>query len=111
MEKNIYFFYTGDEVVSKFTIMSIVDFSSDFTFNYPTVRSVNRYLEYGCVCIFLCIFLQRRPKFGMNIKPNLYNVSQEGASHRDELGYLFHRLNKYDELTNEVQAMIDSITT
>lgn len=47
----------------------------------------------------------------MNIKPNLYNVSQEGASHRDELGYLFHRLNKNDELTNEVQAMIDSITT
>ncbi|XP_050360135.1 cholinesterase 2-like [Nymphalis io] len=108
MEDIVRHFYIGDEEVSDEVKGSITDFSSDFRFTYPVQRSLKKFLENGAKDIFQYVFSYSG---GRNFAKTIENVTGDGASHADEIGYLFDL--SYDKATpsEDDQRIIDQMTT
>lgn len=84
-----------------------MEFESDWLFNFPMQWSVANLLEKGAQEVYQYMFSYSG---GRNFLKNRNNVTEEGASHADELGYLFD-LSFYTTQSSEDQRMVDQITT
>ncbi|XP_023938942.1 juvenile hormone esterase [Bicyclus anynana] len=107
MEDIVRRFYIGDEEVTELLRWKIMEFESDWFFNYPMQWAVTNYLEKGVQEVYQYMFSYSG---GRNFFKNRNNVTEVGAAHADELGYLFD-LSFYKSHSDEDQRMIDQITT
>ena len=107
MEKYLRHFYIGDEKISKEVKQGLIKFHSDFFFNYPAVRTIEKYLESGARHIYHYVFAYDGNR---NYAKHRDNVTAPGASHEDELGYLFE-ISYMENPTPEDQLIIDRMTT
>ncbi|CAH1637899.1 unnamed protein product [Spodoptera littoralis] len=101
-------FYIGDEQLNENVANEITDFASDFLFNHPTQRIADRLLDIGARTIYRYVFSYSG---GRNLLKILYNLNTTGATHADELGYLFDHEILSKDIAPEDQLMIDRITT
>ncbi|KAJ8723701.1 hypothetical protein PYW07_007681 [Mythimna separata] len=101
-------FYIGDENASENLKDDITDFASDFLFNHPTQRMAERFLDIGAKTVYRYIFSYSGGRNYLKISRNLTST---GATHADELGYLFESDILSEDITPEDQLMIDRITT
>ncbi|CAB3258060.1 unnamed protein product [Arctia plantaginis] len=85
----------------------VVDFGCDFIFNYPLERSV-RHLMRSNATIYRYLFSYNG---GRNFIKFRDGIDAEGATHGDELGYLFDPDLFGDAITARDQSVIDTITT
>ncbi|XP_068627366.1 bile salt-activated lipase-like [Battus philenor] len=104
MEKLVRQFYIGDEGITENVKYKLVDFESDFLFNYPVYRSMQKYINKEKVYHYIFSY-----SGGRNFLKSRTNVTEGGAVHADELGYLFD-VSFLAEPTREDQLMIDRIT-
>ncbi|KOB73567.1 Uncharacterized protein OBRU01_10551 [Operophtera brumata] len=101
-------FYIGDERIGEDTVWSVIDFISDYKFNYGTVRSIQKYIENGAENIFNYMFSYDGAR---NFVKDALNLTGSGAAHANEIGYLFDISYMKNKPTPEGQTVIDSITT
>ncbi|XP_026747790.1 bile salt-activated lipase-like [Trichoplusia ni] len=100
-------FYIGDEKPGEHLQDDILDYGSDFVFVHPTERSIDRYLDAGAnVYRFMFTY-----EGGRNRNKDRMNLTSSGASHGDDLGYLFD-MDTYEgqEISEEDQQVIDVMT-
>nr|WOZ07768.1 carboxylesterase CarE4 [Agrotis ipsilon] len=107
MEEFVRHYYIGDKKISEEVKQGIAKFSSDFFFNYPAVRTVQKYLDSGARNIYHYVFAYDGDR---NFVKRRDNVSAPGASHADEIGYLFD-ISYMDKPTPEDQLIVDRMTT
>ncbi|XP_045782975.1 cholinesterase-like [Maniola jurtina] len=108
MEDIVRRFYIGDEEVTEAVRWNLMEFESDWFFNYPAQRSIDNYLEKGASDIFYYVFSYSG---GRNRAKSRFNVTAEGASHGDELGYQFDMALYKETPSAEDQRIIDQVTT
>lgn len=108
METLVRHFYLGDEKISEDVKLAIIDMVSDFCFNHPIQRTIAKYLENGANNIYHYVFSYNG---GRNSMSGTSNRTIEGASHGDELGYLFDLSQLQEAPTPEDQLVIDGMTT
>ncbi|CAB3256517.1 unnamed protein product [Arctia plantaginis] len=108
METYIRHFYIGDEAFSAEVEQDLTIFASDFNFNYPAVRTINKYVNSGATNVYYYVFSYDgdRPFFKI-----LNNITSPGAGHADEIGYLFDVSFMDQKPSDEDQLIIDRITT
>ncbi|CAB3256096.1 unnamed protein product [Arctia plantaginis] len=107
MEDIVRNFYFGDEPMSAAVKRNIIDFDSDFMFISPAYRSISKYLDYGVGNIFFYVFSYSGER---NYFKDFFNYT--GATHSDELGYLFDISYMKDKpVTPEDQVIINQMTT
>ncbi|CAK1592680.1 unnamed protein product [Parnassius mnemosyne] len=106
-EKLVRQFYIGDENISEDVKWKLMDFESDFSFNYPTHRNLQKYLENGGT-VYHYIFSYSG---GRNYNKIRLNITEDGAAHVDETGYLFDVSILPESISEEDQLFIDRITT
>lgn len=100
-------FYVGDEVLSAKLKRELMEFESDFVFNHPAHRSaLKHFTNGGKVYHYLFSYSGDR-----NYAKFTNNVTEEGAAHADEIGYLFDVSEFPGEPSDDDQLMIDRITT
>ncbi|XP_050676786.1 bile salt-activated lipase-like [Leptidea sinapis] len=100
-------FYIGDEEITESVRWEIINYHSDFTFAYPVHRSVNKFLNNGQI-VYHFIFSYSG---GRNFIKVRQNVTEGGAAHTDDLGYLFDMelFDSNPEGTDKI--MVDRMTT
>ncbi|CAB3256097.1 unnamed protein product [Arctia plantaginis] len=107
MEDTIRHFYFGDDPMSGAVKRNVIDFDSDFTFVYPTYRSISKYLDYEAGNIYFYVFSYSGER---NYFKDFFNYT--GATHSDELGYLFDISYMKDKpVTPEDEIIINQMTT
>ncbi|XP_061706215.1 cholinesterase 2-like [Cydia pomonella] len=85
-EKLVRYFYIGSEDM-KTTVNAMIEFDSDFTFVYPSLRHSRYYTQVNSAPVFLYMFDYAGQR---NYMKNRMNLTMEpGAMHADEIGYLF----------------------
>ncbi|KAJ0179123.1 hypothetical protein K1T71_004835 [Dendrolimus kikuchii] len=88
MKEIIQHFYFGGEDITQNLEWSVVDFDSDFTYIHPIQRTLKNYLENNAGNTFYYMFSYAGER--NYYKKFIFNfTSLPGASHADELGYLF----------------------
>ncbi|XP_026747785.1 acetylcholinesterase-like [Trichoplusia ni] len=98
----------GNEIVKNFYLQNgVVDFSSDYIFNYPSERSVRYYLRNNAV-VYRYIF---NYDGGRNYMKVMKNITIRGTTHADELGYLFDMSMFDTNISDADQLMIDRMTS
>ncbi|XP_041983339.1 bile salt-activated lipase-like [Aricia agestis] len=106
MEELVRHFYLGDKEVSESTVYIILDFLSDLDFLQPVQRSINKLHRRGAT-IYQYLFSYSGQR---NWLKNWYSITEAGATHADELAYLFTSdLNK-NVPTPEDQVVVDNFT-
>lgn len=108
MEILVRHFYLGDEKISEIVKLAIIDMVSDFCFNHPIQRTVAKYLENGANNIYHYVFSYIGQR---NLMSGIVNTTIEGATHGDELGYLFDFSQWHEVPSPEDQLVIDRMTT
>ncbi|CAH2241798.1 jg16360 [Pararge aegeria aegeria] len=108
MEDTVRRFYIGDEAVTEALRWNLMDFESDWFFNYPAQWSIDNYLEKGASDVFYYVFSYSGER---NFVKSRFNVTAEGASHADELGYQFDQAYVTGAPSPADQLMIDQMTT
>ncbi|CAK1554318.1 unnamed protein product [Leptosia nina] len=78
-------FYIGDVNITADLRWNLIDFNSDQMFNHPSHRSLDRFLLTGSKT-YHYIFSYTG---GRNMVKVRMNVTEGGAAHADELGYVF----------------------
>lgn len=101
-------FYVGDEDLSQEVVFPIINFDSDFVYNYPIQRSIKKFLEADARDIFYYMFAYSGER---NYGKILDGVTVPGAAHADELGYLFDISILSDQISAEDQLVLDRMTT
>ncbi|CAH2083283.1 unnamed protein product [Euphydryas editha] len=107
MEDIVRHFYIGDEEMSENVKWNITDFSSDTSFNYPMERSIKKFIENGAETVFRYVFSYSG---GRNFMMNRLHTKADGATHGDEIGYLFDYFDKSTP-SDDDQRIIDQMTT
>lgn len=100
-------FYFGDEDISVESKQQVMDLASDFYFNHPILRTVKKYLENGVQTMYLYMFSYSG---GRNFSKHRLNLTGGGATHADELGYLFDISYMDKPLDPEDQLIVDRMT-
>ncbi|KAJ8705291.1 hypothetical protein PYW07_011118 [Mythimna separata] len=100
-------FYIGDAEITKNVEEAILDFSTDFTYAYPTQLTADLLLANGASDVYRYIFSYNGGRNLLSIQMNL-NIT--GATHADELGYLFDYDMFDGEIDPEDQLVIDRMT-
>ncbi|KAL4711647.1 hypothetical protein ACJJTC_011355 [Scirpophaga incertulas] len=108
MERIVKQFYIGEEEISDHNIYKIICFDSDFTFIYPTYRSISKYLSNGGGNIYHYMFTYMGKRNFVNRR---MNVTEGEAVHADELSYLFDMEIFEEAPTKDDQITIDRMTT
>lgn len=108
MENIMKHFYIGEEEISLELRSEIIDFASDYNFNYPSQKSVAKLLDYGAENVYQYFFSYDG---GRNFLKKRDNITLKGASHADELGYLFDMMENKAQPSEADQQVIDQITT
>ncbi|XP_046976282.1 esterase FE4-like [Vanessa cardui] len=100
-------FYVADANLSEDDRSNIIDFKSDYFYNNPLQMSLRKLLQNGANSVYQYLFSYVG---NLNHIKNKYNISLEGASHGDELGYLFI-MSDYRTPSAEDQMVIDRMAT
>ncbi|KAI5643549.1 carboxylesterase family domain-containing protein [Phthorimaea operculella] len=109
MAELVHKFYLGDDTISVDTMWPIIQFDSTFSYVVSTQRSIQMYMENKAKAVYYYVFSYNG---GRNYYKDLRNVTVGGASHADELGYLFDMQSRYTgDASPEDQLIIDRITT
>lgn len=87
-------FYIGDEPISEELENVLEKFESDIVYNHPIERTITQLLDENAGSVYEYEF------------SFVGNTQQQSATHSDELKYLFHVLNNYEE--NNVQNQLIS---
>lgn len=107
MERLLREYYIGDESPSVEMLSELTDFESDFTFNHPVHSSVQKFLENGHKVYHYVFSYSGARNYG-KVKNNM---TDEGAAHSDDNGYLFDiSFILTEEPTEEDQLTIDRMT-
>ncbi|XP_063822408.1 cholinesterase 2-like [Ostrinia nubilalis] len=106
--ENVRQFYIGDEDISASMKWEISDFSSDFFFNHPNYRFIQKYLENGGNNVYHYLFSYDGDR---NFVKRRLNITDSGASHADEITYLFDFTPFNESPTSDDQLVIDRMTT
>lgn len=101
-------FYVGDENIDVTLKEKILNFESDFGYNHPTERTIKQYINDGAKSIYYYVFHYEGDR---NYVKLFQNINGTGATHGDELGYLFGSDLIKGEPTPEDQQVIDGMTT
>lgn len=96
-------FYIGDKDISVKVRWALIDFGSDFIFNHPTQRMVQKLLESGASTVYRYVFT-----YDGHFKEN---KTWSGATHAEELAYLFDLYTSEQDKSPEDQLVIDRFTT
>ncbi|CAH0592571.1 unnamed protein product [Chrysodeixis includens] len=109
MEQLVRNFYIGDEIVSEDVVDGLMHAYSDLMYHYPTVRSIQKYLDNGLKNIYYYLFSYDGER---NFFKTQLNITAAGAAHADELGYFFDipALFMDENITPEDQLMINRVT-
>ncbi|XP_075989786.1 bile salt-activated lipase-like isoform X2 [Anticarsia gemmatalis] len=100
-------FYIGDEAPNFDLRETILDYGSDFVFVHSTERSIVRYIEEKARNVFWYVFSYVGERNRNRVR---HNLTSTGATHGDDLGYLFG-LDTFTEDPNEDdQSIIDAMT-
>lgn len=94
-------FYIGDEKLRESVKWNLVDLGTDFIFGHPTQRMAEKLLDSGANNVYRYVFSYSGSRNMMN---------GTGASHGDELAYLFDSNTSGTETTAEDQLVIDRLT-
>ncbi|CAH4033058.1 acetylcholinesterase-like [Pieris brassicae] len=78
-------FYIGDQSITSNVRRDLIDFTSDQSFNHPSHRSLKRFLV-SSQNVYYYIFSYTG---GRNMVKVRMNITEGGAAHADELGYIF----------------------
>ncbi|KOB69443.1 Carboxylesterase CarE-11, partial [Operophtera brumata] len=108
MEAYMRRFYLGDSTVSQDVVWPIINFDSDYVYNHPIQRSIQKFLDSSAGDIYYYMFAYSG---GRNYLKIQYNVTAEGAAHADELGYLFDMSYLSQQISSEDQLIVDRMTT
>ncbi|XP_041981444.1 acetylcholinesterase-like [Aricia agestis] len=101
-------FYLGDDTDRKSNKYKIVDFLSDFDFVYPIQRQFKKYARHKNTNVYLYMFSYEGH---LNRMKRLFNITDAGATHFDELGYIFTVYYIPDIPNSNDQRKIDQMTT
>ncbi|KAJ8707440.1 hypothetical protein PYW08_010692 [Mythimna loreyi] len=101
-------FYIGDEDITENVKEVIYDFASDFTYGYATKRTIDLLLANGASTVYQYIFSYSG---GRNLMKVWRNMNTTGATHADDLGYLFDYKIFEGKTSPEDQLVIDRMTT
>lgn len=107
MEDVVRRFYIGDNKISIDHKWDLSDFHSDISFNHPTERSIQKYLENGADSVYHYVFSYNGER--NNFKYRL-NITTGGTAHSDEIAYLFDYELISEFPTSEDQLVIDRMT-
>lgn len=100
-------FYVGDEKAGESVRWQLMDFEADITYNHPMHRSLHKYLQSeGTVYHYIFSY-----SGGRNFVKYRNNITKGGASHADEIGYLFDVAIFKESPSEQDQLVIDRITT
>lgn len=108
VEKNLRKFYIGDKKVGEAVKSKIIDFKSDMYHNYPTKRMLDTYLKKEAKKIYYGVFSYSG---GCNFVKTVFNITGDGASREDVLGYLFDMPFIAKPIAKDDQIIIDRMTT
>lgn len=107
MESLVRNFYIGDADLTEKVRNDIIEFQSDFFYNFPLQWCLERFLENGADDIYQYMFSYEG---SLNYVKNVRNISLGGACHGDELGYQFE-MNEDEMPSAADQKVTDRITT
>ncbi|CAK1592678.1 unnamed protein product [Parnassius mnemosyne] len=100
-------FYVGDKDFGENLKWDLMDFESDFRFNHPVHRSIQKYLD-NAATVYHYVFSYSG---GRNLNKIKRNITENGAAHADEIGYIFDVSTLSETTTEDDQFVIDRITT
>lgn len=100
-------FYTGDQVLNNKVKNEITNFASDFFFTYPTERMIKKFVKDGAKDVFHYVFSYVGNRNYLRV---LLNLTSEGATHADDLGYIFD-MDVLKDKKDEDMKIMDVITT
>ncbi|XP_045526794.1 cholinesterase-like [Pieris brassicae] len=99
-------FYIGGQSITSNVRRELIDFASDDSFNHPCHRSLKRFLV-STQNVYYYIFSYTG---GRNMEKVRMNITEGGAAHADELGYVFD-IGDLRGLGNEEDyVMVDRMT-
>ncbi|XP_041989034.1 acetylcholinesterase-like [Aricia agestis] len=100
-------FYLDDYEDRKSYEHKIVDLLSDFNVVYPKHRQLIKYTNHKNTSVYLYIFSYDGDR---NRMKKIFNITKAGATHSDELGYMFS-MDFMPDTKYRDQCMIDKLTT
>ncbi|XP_041970152.1 acetylcholinesterase-like [Aricia agestis] len=100
-------FYLGDGQNDFTNRYKVVDYLSDSLFLYPMQRALNKYSQHKNTTVYFYVFSYDGNR---NFFKSMYNVTESGAAHADELGYLFHGKIMKTIPTAQDVTMVDKIS-
>ncbi|KAI8439894.1 hypothetical protein MSG28_001357 [Choristoneura fumiferana] len=101
-------FYFGDKDVSEETKRQVLDLFSDISFGHPTQRSLRKYYDNGANTIFSYLFSYAGER---NFVKYNNKITIGGASHADEISYLFDVSYMKQIMSDEEQVVVDRMTS
>ncbi|XP_030030744.2 juvenile hormone esterase [Manduca sexta] len=100
-------FYIGDEDLNEDMRHQIINFESDFKYYHPTERLIKKYTDEGAKAIFYYVFSYVGER---NLMKVAANITEGGATHFDDLGYLFSS-NVLGKPSEDDQVVVDRLTS
>ncbi|OWR53773.1 carboxyl/choline esterase CCE006a [Danaus plexippus plexippus] len=100
-------FYVGDEDLNEEVRNSIIDFEGDYYYGYPVQESLKIYVQRGALRVYQYLFSYDGNR---NLVKRMNNITTYGASHADELGYLFDPMFITETPSADDQLVIDRMT-
>ncbi|XP_041987997.1 acetylcholinesterase-like [Aricia agestis] len=101
-------FYVDDDADNEIIKFEMVDMISDINYIYPIQRQMTKYSKHINTSVYLYMFTYDGY---LNRMKYLYNIKEAGATHSDELGYMFATKFLSDLRYSKEQRMIDRVTT
>ncbi|XP_041980991.1 esterase B1-like [Aricia agestis] len=95
----------ADREIDKY---AIIDMISDYSHLYPMQRQMIKYAKHRNTSVYLYLFSYSGH---LNRMKNALNITEGGAAHSDELGYMFTMDFIPDTTYRAEQLMIDRMTT
>ncbi|XP_047989425.1 juvenile hormone esterase-like [Leguminivora glycinivorella] len=108
MKKVMRHFYFGDSEVDVKTTQAIINLASDLQGNYPVLRSLRKYITNGAKTTYCYMFGYVGDR---NYMKYTKNITRGGATHADEIGYLFDVAFLQPFMSEEDRRIIDVMTT
>ncbi|CAG9577495.1 unnamed protein product [Danaus chrysippus] len=100
-------FYIGDEDLNEDVRNNIIDFEGDYYYGYPVQESLKIYVERGALRVYQYLFSYDGDR---NLIKKTNNITNYGASHADELSYLFDHTLIKEKPSDDDQLIIDRMT-
>ncbi|XP_050667199.1 bile salt-activated lipase-like [Leptidea sinapis] len=101
-------YYIGDEKMTRKVRWEIIDFDSDLSYAYPVQRSIDKFLEYSESVLFHYIFSYNGNR---NFVKYRANITEGGAAHGDDLGYLFDMVFFDSNPIGDDKLVLERMTT